>query len=480
MAPILKFIEFSVLISIILTQDLLALEIPPNCHRNDEDESFTPRIFKDVTGEIFSPGFTEGEPYPEEIVCSWLISVDGANSYVLSFDEMDVDETMGCDGDQVAIGPIINYSPAIQYVLCGKNRPNDIYIASSAVSVVFGSDFIFSGRGFRLKYRAFNSQNVGPQNYQCQNREWIDLAKVCDGKMDCLDGSDEALCGKGTEESEEKFECGIAPHSRIGSDNLVARMMGGELSTEGSWPWQVTLQNSMIEPFGHYCGGVLIHPQYVITAAHCIASNPRADLIRIGLGYNRGFNPNGHEQIRFADSYIIHPNVFGNVAQPARLSSDDFDRNNDVALIKLNAPVQITDYVKPICLDSKIDPPEDEHPCYVTGWGRTKGTGHSSSLKQLKVKFVDQKICNIEDDNELSSSNLICIQSDVPGVGPCSGDSGGPLQCKIDGHWQLFGVADRVLAATGSDVVCGLYNGGALYYNVMGNREWVKKAMEAM
>lgn len=198
------------------------------------------------------------------------------------------------------------------------------------------------------------------------------------------------------------------------------------------------------------------------------------------MGYNHGFNRNGHEQIRFADSYIIHPNIYGNVAQPARLSFDGFDLNNDVALIKLNAPVEINDYVRPICLDSKIDPPTGEHPCFVTGWGRTKGTGHNANLKQLKVKFVDPKICNIDDENEVSTSNLICIQSDVNGVGPCNGDSGGPLQCKIDGHWQLFGIADRILAATGSEGVCGIRNGGAIYYNLMGNRKWVKKAMQSL
>ena len=53
---------------------------------------------------------------------------------------------------------------------------------------------------------------------------------------------------------------------------ITARIFNGKPSSKGSWPWQVSLQ--LLHPklgfIGHWCGGVLIEPTWVLTAAHCI------------------------------------------------------------------------------------------------------------------------------------------------------------------------------------------------------------------
>ncbi|KZC12667.1 Transmembrane protease serine 9 [Dufourea novaeangliae] len=52
----------------------------------------------------------------------------------------------------------------------------------------------------------------------------------------------------------------------------TGRIFNGKPSKRGSWPWQVSLQ--LLHPkfgfIGHWCGGVLIEPTWVLTAAHCI------------------------------------------------------------------------------------------------------------------------------------------------------------------------------------------------------------------
>ena len=47
------------------------------------------------------------------------------------------------------------------------------------------------------------------------------------------------------------------------------RVVGGTEALHGSWPWIVSIQNPRFAGTGHMCGGSLITPQWVLSAAHC-------------------------------------------------------------------------------------------------------------------------------------------------------------------------------------------------------------------
>lgn len=56
-------------------------------------------------------------------------------------------------------------------------------------------------------------------------------------------------------------------------ENELVEVVGGHSAPQGKYPWQVSLKiyDYHWASWRHICGGSLIHPQWVLTAAHCIS-----------------------------------------------------------------------------------------------------------------------------------------------------------------------------------------------------------------
>lgn len=195
--------------------------------------------------------------------------------------------------------------------------------------------------------------------------------------------------------------------SSLSFANGNTRIVGGNDTNTGKWPFAVIL----MADGALVCGGSLVAPNWVLTAAHCIAENPDEVILgRTDLTTNEG------ERIGIIKT-IVHPEY------------DSLIVDNDIALIELNT----SSVKKPISLVTPADMKNIESSSgllTVIGWGLLFEDNPviSDILQEVNVKFIARTICNGADwYNGEVTSNQFCAGLEQGGKDSCSGDSGGPI-----------------------------------------------------
>ncbi|XP_031334085.1 trypsin-1-like [Photinus pyralis] len=216
----------------------------------------------------------------------------------------------------------------------------------------------------------------------------------------------------------------------------------------------------------HYCGGSIIAPLYILTAAHCACVSYN--------GQNVPYSPSSIFILAGQREVRIFPNSTQRSVEQISIH-EDYDSEsmaNDIALLRMSSELSLNQdsAINSIPLIKEI---LQSGACIVSGWGVTQYGAFSPNrmLALVEVQFINFTQCSkmyALDDIELTPG-MLCAGTFTGGKDACQGDSGGPLAYK----GMLAGVV-----STGSGCADPKFPG--VYSDIVYFTNWIQKTMSQM
>ncbi|XP_054720436.1 transmembrane protease serine 9-like [Uloborus diversus] len=365
------------------------------------------------SGTFSSPNFP-GAYYADDL-CVWkIVAPEGKRIEVKFGETFDIRayEPL-CVQDYLAISLTGDFNTHIKRYCHGK-RPVSVYSTGNNLLLMFRTDCCFEGKGFSASFIVLDEEDIttSPPPEPKPN--------VCS-------------CGKENEPDTE-------------------RIMGGQtVSPPSRYPWIVALVKEKNGKNDFFCGGTLINRQYILTASHCIEKEIEAD-VGIALGAH---NSESSQDLVPVGHFVMHPDYKNRTYI------------NDIALIKLQDPVDFTETVSPICLPAQKEFTSPKDLAVVAGWGWQRfNFGQSNTeLQEVQVPIVSNPYCVSKYGGVILDTNL-CAGGEE-GKDACAGDSGGPLFTKYDGVWYSAGVVSWGMS-------CGIKDYPGVYTRVSEYLDWIR------
>ncbi|XP_059505974.1 transmembrane protease serine 2-like [Stegostoma tigrinum] len=239
--------------------------------------------------------------------------------------------------------------------------------------------------------------------------------------------------------------CGARMYDR----NVSERIVGGQLAAPKEFPWQVSLHLNN----RHICGGSILTPYWVITAAHCGERHPFPSnwLVYSGI-------------LQQTATHVVNPHSVDKFITHEKFNK--VNKDYDIALLKLKSPFMLSDSIRPVCLPNYGQTFPTGSICWISGWGDLwEGGPPPDSLQWTTAPLITYDDCK-KLYFDIITPRMLCAGLEEGGHDACQGDSGGPLTTKQKSLFWLVGV-------TSWGYGCARFGKPGVYVKVTTLLDWI-------
>ncbi|NWY44615.1 UROK protein, partial [Sylvia atricapilla] len=219
------------------------------------------------------------------------------------------------------------------------------------------------------------------------------------------------------------------------------KIVGGRQADVESQPWIAGIFQTRRGRDHFWCGGSLIDPCWVLTAAHCFHAPSVGEInksdYKVFLGKSILNVTDDKEQVFMVDEIISHPDF----------TDDTGGNENDIALLRIRTTsgqcAVESKYVRTVCLPERNLYLQDNTHCEIAGYGKQDfyDIFYAQKLMSATVNLISQSKCKYKYyDSVRVTDNMVCAGDPKWQIDACKGDSGGPMVCEHNGRMIVYGI----------------------------------------